>query len=88
MKEFIINKSINTICKQDPYISKEKKEILIYGLEALYITISKFIIISIIAASLGIFKEHLIYLLIYKSTGILRQGKRRGLFKGSRKQFL
>jgi len=65
MKEFIINKSINTICKQDPYISKEKKEILIYGLEALYITISKFIIISIIAASLGIFKEHLIFLLIY-----------------------
>ena len=36
-----------------------------YGLEGIYITISKFLIISIVAIVLGIFKESLIFTLIY-----------------------
>ena len=64
MKNFIINNSISYIKKYNNYSDTKIKEIK-YGLEAIYLTFSKFIVISIIASLLGIFKEMLIFTIIY-----------------------
>lgn len=64
MKKFIMNKCINYIQKNTNYDEIKLKEIE-YGLLAIYLTIEKLFIIAIIAAILGIFKEMVIYLLLY-----------------------
>ena len=64
MKNFIINNSINYIQKYNDYSDIKIKEIK-YGLEAIYLTFSKFIFICIISLILGIFKEMMIFTLIY-----------------------
>lgn len=64
MRKLLISKCINYIKKKQKYNEKQLSEIQ-YGLESLYLTITKLILISIIAAFLGIFKEMIIYILIY-----------------------
>lgn len=64
MKKFIINKCINYIKKNTNYDEIKLKEIE-YGLASVYLTISKLIIVALIAIILGIFKETIIYVLIY-----------------------
>lgn len=64
MKEFVLNKCMNIIKKEKNYDKTKLAEIK-YGLEGMYLMITKLIIISIIAIILGIFKELLLFLLIY-----------------------
>ena len=64
MKEFIINKSMNYIQKNTDYNETKLKEIR-YGLVSIYLTISKMIVIFFIAYILGIFKEMILYTIIY-----------------------
>ena len=64
MKTKIINSSINLIKKNGNY-SEEKLAEIKYGLEGIYLTISKLIIIGLIAYILGIFKEVIIFLALY-----------------------
>lgn len=64
MKKFILDKCMNIIKKNKQYDDIKLAEIK-YGLEGLYLTISKLIIITTIAIILGILKEYLIFLLIY-----------------------
>lgn len=64
MKKFLISKCMNYIKKNTNYDKTKLAEIK-YGLEAIYLTISKLIIISMLTLILGIFKEMLIYLIIY-----------------------
>lgn len=64
MKNFIITKCMNYIKKNTNYNGTKLKEIK-YGLEGIYITFSKFIIITIVSCLLGLFKETLIFTLIY-----------------------
>lgn len=64
MKKFIINKCMNYIKKNTNY-NKTKLEEIEYGLVSIYLTISKMIIISIIALLLGVFKEMIIFSIIY-----------------------
>lgn len=64
MKKFIINNVMNYIKKNTNYNNIKLKEIE-YGLVSIYLTISKMIIILIIAYFLGIFKEMLLFSLIY-----------------------
>lgn len=64
MKNFILDSSINYIAKYNNY-SNTKLQELKYGLETIYLTISKFIFILIICILLGITKEMIIYTLIY-----------------------
>ena len=64
MKKFLISKCMNYIEKYTDYDKTKLAEIK-YGLEAIYLTISKLIIISLLTLILGIFKEMIIYLLIY-----------------------
>lgn len=68
MKEVVLNNLINNISKYKDYNNTKLKEIK-YGLEILYLTITKFIVISIITILLGIFKEYVLLFFLY---GILR----------------
>lgn len=64
MKNIIINKCMNYIKNNTKYDEIKLKEIK-YGLESIYLAISKLIIISLIAIILDIFVEMIIYILIY-----------------------
>ena len=58
MREKIINSIMNYI-KKRKNITKDDEEIMIYGLESIYILVTKLTIICTIALLLGIFKEFL-----------------------------
>ena len=62
MKKKFLESSINLIKKNKKY-SDEEIEIIAYGLEGIYLTITKAVVIFGIALLLGIFKE-VIYLLV------------------------
>lgn len=64
MKKFVLDKCMNIIKNNKDYDETKLAEIK-YGLEGLYLTISKIIVISILTLILGIFKEFIIFLLIY-----------------------
>lgn len=63
MKNYFLKKIRKEIIKQYPKYSKDKVDEIMYGVEGIYLTITKTIIISLIALILGVFKE-LIFLLI------------------------
>ncbi len=65
MKDVVINYCLNIIKKNYPKYNDEKISIIKYGLEGLYLTITKLVIIIILAYLLGLFKELIIFLLIY-----------------------
>ena len=64
MKKFVLDKCMNIIRENMQYNDTKLAEIR-YGLEGIYLTITKILIISIICITLGIFKEFLIFLIIY-----------------------
>ncbi|MBR2055465.1 MAG: accessory gene regulator AgrB [Mycoplasmataceae bacterium] len=64
MKNLIINSCMNYIKKNTNYDKTKLAEIK-YGLEGIYLTFSKIIIISVLTIFLGVFKEMFIYMLIY-----------------------
>lgn len=64
MKKFIINGCMRYINNHNNFSIQELKEIE-YGLTSIYLTFSKFLIISIVSLLLGIFKEMLIFTLIF-----------------------
>lgn len=64
MKDCIINHCMEIVNYDNRY-GEEKLAIIKYGLEGLYLQISKLIIIALIAILLNIFKELVILLLIY-----------------------
>lgn len=64
MKKKFLNTSMNLIKKDNKY-SEEQLEIIAYGLEAIYLTFTKMIVIFAIAFVLGIFKEILLLLISY-----------------------
>lgn len=64
MKKFIMNKCMTYIKNNTDYNEIRLKEIE-YGLSSIYITITKMLVIFPLSIILGIFKEMLIYLLLY-----------------------
>lgn len=64
MKKLFLDKSISFITKYKKY-SKNEIEKLKYGLEGLYLTITKTIVILILSIILGIFKEVLIVIILF-----------------------
>lgn len=64
MKNYIVNNLMNFIT-ENKELDEVKQQELKYGLSSLYITYSKLIVITFLAAILGIFKEYLIFLLTY-----------------------
>lgn len=65
MKNMILNYTIKTIRKKDSTYDEEQLAIIRYGLESLYILLTKTIGIFLLAILLGIFKEVLIFTLLY-----------------------
>ena len=65
MKEAFLNHSMDFISKNRIDMSDEDKEKLIYGLEGLYMTITKLLIIFLIALALGFIKEFIITLILF-----------------------
>lgn len=64
MKDFILNNSMNFIIKNKEY-SKINLEKIRYGLASIYLLISKFIIIATLAYLLNLFRELIVFILIY-----------------------
>ena len=64
MKNYIINNTMNYILKYNDY-DEIKQEELKYGLVGIYLLISKLIVILILSIILGIFKEVIIFTIIY-----------------------
>ena len=64
MKKYVVNKCLNLI-KKYRNISENEEAIMKYGLEGLYLTITKTNVILIIAAILGYFIESIIFTIIY-----------------------
>ena len=65
MKKKFLYVSINKIKKKYPQYDEEKIEVISYGLEALYLTITKMVVILLLALILGVLKETLLILLFY-----------------------
>ena len=65
MKEIIVNNSLNLIIKNNPKYSNEEIEKLKYGLEGIYLTITKTIIILILSVILGITKNVIMILILF-----------------------
>lgn len=63
MKKVVLNKVKNEIKKQYPEYSNNKLDEIMYGIEGLYLTFTKIIIIFFISLILGCTKE-LIYILL------------------------
>jgi len=64
VKKFVVNYLMNIVNYKNEY-DEEKLAIIKYGLEGLYLQITKIIIILALAVLLGIFKEVIIFLLVY-----------------------
>ena len=64
MKKFILDNCMNIIINNKQYNETKLAEIR-YGLEGLYLTTTKLIVITTIAIIFGILKEYLIFLFIY-----------------------
>lgn len=65
MKKIIINKLMDFIKNNNPQYNDEKLAEIRYGLEGLYLTLSKTIIIALVAIILNIFTEFIIFLILY-----------------------
>lgn len=64
MKKYLVKISINYIKKYKDY-SNEKLEIILYGLEGLYSTLTKFIATTLLAIVLNITKEYFYFMAFY-----------------------
>ena len=64
MKSFVVNKLVDNIKKHFNYTDTKLLE-LKYGIEVIYLTITKTIVIVLLALLLGVFKELLFILLFY-----------------------
>ena len=64
MKEVVINKQLSMIQKHNNF-DEDKLAIIKYGLESIYILVTKTIIVLSVSFLLGLIKETLIFLLFY-----------------------
>lgn len=65
MKEVFLNHTMNFIASNQKDLNQEDKEKMAYGLEGLYMSITKLVIIFLIAFLLGFIKEFIITLIFF-----------------------
>ena len=65
MKEAFLNHTMNFIASNQENLNEEEREKLQYGLEGLYMTITKLLVIFLIAFLLGFIKEFIIALILF-----------------------
>ena len=64
IKNFVVNRSMNLINNLNKYDKTQLEEIK-YGIESIYLALSKIIVILIISSLLGLFKEAILFLLMF-----------------------
>ncbi len=64
MRDLVINKQLSLIQKYNNF-DEEKLSIIKYGLESIYILITKSIVVFLVSYFLGLLKETLLFLLFY-----------------------
>ena len=74
MKDKLINNSLNKIRLKYPEYTNTKLEEIKYGIESLYLTITKMIILIILSIICNIKKEFIIFLLLYNGIRIFAFG--------------
>lgn len=65
MKKKFLEMCMNSIKKKYPSYDEEKLEVILYGLESLYINITKITVIFALSLLLGVFKEMLLILIFF-----------------------
>ena len=65
MKEKFLNDSVNLITRYNNTYTEDDIDKIKYGLEGLYLTVTKLIIIVLISIILGIFKELILVLIFF-----------------------
>jgi len=65
MKKWILTSLITIIIKNYPQYSEEKLAEIKYGLEGIYLTITKIVVILLLSFLLGILKESLLIMLVF-----------------------
>lgn len=65
MKKIFLEKVMKSIKNKYPNYDNDKLEVIAYGLESLYIMITKMIVISLIALLTDVFKEMLLIMILY-----------------------
>lgn len=65
MKERLLNYCMNSVKKKFPEYDQDKLEVIEYGLEGIYLTFTKIILIICLSLILGIFKKTLLLILFY-----------------------
>lgn len=73
MRKKVVNNIIKYI-KSKKKLTNDEEEIIIYGLESIYLLITKLLIITLVAFLLGILKEYIIFLLIFNLIRIFAYG--------------
>ena len=73
MKEAFLNHTMNFIASNQKNLSEEDREKLSYGLEGLYMNVTKLALIFLIAFLLGFLKEFIIALILFN---LLRLSRR------------
>lgn len=74
MKKKLLNNIITNIKKNNKNIKEDELEVIEYGLESIYLTITKIIVILLLSIVLNIFKETLLTLLFYNIIRIFAFG--------------
>ena len=64
MKQLFLDSSMNLICKYQSFSDYDKKK-LRYGLEGIYLTITKLVILLILAILLNMFKEFILVTVLF-----------------------
>ena len=64
MKQLFLENSMNFICKYQSISDYDKKKVK-YGLEGLYLTITKMIILTVLALMLNMFKEFILVVVFF-----------------------
>ena len=74
MKQVFLNKTINSIKKYNPKFDSDEIDKIKYGLEGIYLTITKAIVLITISIMLGILKEFIIFTLLFNGIRIFAFG--------------
>ena len=74
MKKYVLNYCEKLIRNSHKNVTEDEIEVIMYGLEGLYLTISKLVIIFLLAWLFGIFKEMLLTLLFYNVVRVFAFG--------------
>ena len=65
IRDFIVNRSLHLVADIYPEYNKSKMDEIRYGLEAIYLSVTKVVVILFVTFLLGIFKEAVILLLFF-----------------------